>query len=351
MIWLRKLAFPASTRLRTWKKLSAQTKYGVGLERSIRLLRDRAAGRKLNTLAGVYSHVLSQLSAGRTLDLALADFATSEEVMLIGGGQESGNISEGFNLAIRLLEARARIRQVLFESLSYPCLLCVLSVILLFVISFVVVPEMALMSDPATWSGASRALYLLAAFVTSPTGIGVFLVLVLGFLAMLISLPLWTGKLRRLADRLPLWSFYRLTTGTGWLFGVSTLMSAGKGLTQLLNSQIDSETTSPYLRERIWAVSEYCSRGRNLGEAMYQCGLQWPDPELVDDLRVYAELPGFHSQLHELAEEWLETGISRIQGQAKLLKAIFMGIVGAFVILLVFAMFSFQMQFATVRGY
>ncbi|MEG1609967.1 MAG: type II secretion system F family protein [Bilophila sp.] len=347
-----KRAFSSSVRLRTWKKLEAHTRHGLDLEYSLRLLRDQAVERKKISLARQYNGILDLLGTGRTLDVALAPCAPPEEVMLIGGGQASGRLSEGFRLAVNLIEARKKITDALINALTYPCVLFVIGIGLLLLVSVSVIPTLALVSNPKTWTGSSAVLYGLASFVASPLGV-TCLVGFIGLVLMLfVTLPFWTGSLRLVADRFPPWSIYRLTVGSGWLFTVATLMRSGISSTHILDVMIESENTTPYLRERILAVAEQCGRGKNLAEGLAMTKLCWPDPELVDDLCVYAGLPGFHYQIHELATEWMVDGIVQIQKQAGLLKVGLLSLIVAFILLLMLALSSLQQNLSTgIGGY
>lgn len=320
---LARLAFTGTLRLRTWKKIAAQIRHGVSLTDSLQVMHKRAVSRK-SLHARVFEDVLAMLDTGHGLDTALAGYASPEEVMLIGGGQESGNLAGGLALAAELILARQKIVGAVVGALVYPAMLMGIVLLLLVGVSTLVVPQLASMSEPTTWTGSAAALYAVSSFVASLWGVATLCGLGLGTAAVIVSLPYWTGSIRRRFDQFPPWSLYRLTVGAVWLYTLATLMRSGKEISQILTSMLDMETLTPWLRERVAAVQEEFEQGKDLGEALHDTGMNWPDAEIVDDLRVYATLPGFFDRLQELADDWLDEGIELVQRQARTLNVVCM---------------------------
>lgn len=340
---LGKVAFSASVRGRTWKKLAAQMHHGLPLDQCLRHLKHRAITRH-SPLAGVYDTILSRQNTGHTLNTSLMGFVPQEEIMLIAGGQASGNLAEGFRLAAGLIDARKKIIGAVINALTYPLFLFCLSIGLLLVVSLEAVPQFALISDPATWEGAAWGLYVVASFVASPGGTIVLTLFVATIVCSVFTMPFFTGKSRLYVESLPPWSMYRLTVGAVWLFTLSTLMKSGRQLVQILKEMQTSGNLSPYLRERVVAVAKESGLGKNLGEALTDCGLRFPDEELVDDLKTYAELPGFEKRLFILADEWMTEGIERIQAQAHILNMVCIVSIGFLIIGVVFGWSEIQQQ-------
>lgn len=344
---LARLSFGPGIRQRTWRKLAMQTNHGLNLLRAVELLRARAEQRQ-SPMRLVYAQVLESLSLGLDLGSSLTGFASPEEIMLISAGQRSGTLPEGLTLAAGLLAAKGTIRRAVFSALAYPVFLFSMVGVVLGVVSIMVMPQLASLSSPSSWNGPAWALYALTSFVTSPAG-GVALAALLGAVAGgLAALPFWTGRTRQMADVIPPWSIYRLTVGCTWLFTVATLMRAGVQLSRILESMLDSEATTPYLRERVLAASREFGMGKNLGEALYDSGMDFPDEEIVDDLRVYAALPDFHLRMNELASEWMEDGVDRVKQQARVLNLAAFLLITVLVSLIAAAMGSLQSQLLPV---
>lgn len=348
--FMARLAFSSTVRQRTWKKLAAQARHGMSLDQSLRQMQLRATNRRSPT-ALVYGRVLEYLGLGHNLGVSLTDFVTQEEVMLISSGQRSGRFPEGLELAAGLLAARQKILGAVVSALAYPVFLFGVCILLLGVVSVMVMPKFAMLSDPAKWHGAAAAFYKMTSFVASFAG-AVTLLVILGLIATaLLTLPIWTGRLRLYVENLPPWSIYRLTVGSVWLYTLSTLMRSGVQLSHILESMINSETVSPYLRERILAISIENGHGKNLGDSMYDCGMNFPDQELIDDLRVYAVLPGFHRQMHELATEWMHDGVELVKQQSRIMNLVGIVLITVLICILALAIGSLQSQLLQTGGY
>ena len=146
------------------------------------------------------------------------------------------------------------------------------------------------------------------------------------------TLPRWTGKGRRWADKIPPWSIYRLLVGVSWLHTVATLMSAGQKLVDILDSMIKDNNTTPYMRAISRRLLIHASRGANLGDALEATKLHWPDRVLVDELQAYANLPGFSQQIRSIATDWLNEGIGMIVQASRILNVLCISLLGLLII-------------------
>lgn len=344
---LARLSFDSGTRIRTWKKLAIQAHYSLPLKDSLRNLRDQQCRK---SLASVFQHVLDHMGSGHNLDTALTGYASSDEIMLISAGHKAGKLPEGLRMAAELLEARRAIVGAVAGAMAYPFFLGLLASSMLGMVALYVMPELVQLSDPEQWSGFAYGLYVVSSFIGSWGGVVLLLALMSGCVGLVASLPLWTGPSRAIADKFPPWSLYRLTVGSVWLFTLATLMRAGMQLSHILTAMLASDTTSPYLRERIQAISNQVGRGDNIAEAMYLCGLDFPDRELIADFRSYAGLPQFKDQLQSLARDWLQEGIGTVRRKAMWLNIIFLLSIIGQVLLIALSVMDLQSQLTTNMG-
>ncbi|MDQ7830649.1 MAG: type II secretion system F family protein [Desulfovibrionaceae bacterium] len=347
---LPRLSFSATVRLRTWKKLSAQVRHGLNLSQSLKQMQARAAAQRSPT-AVVFAQVSDYLGRGHNLGASLTGFATPEEIMLISSGQRAGRLPEGLDLAAGLLAARQTILRAVAGALIYPAFLMAMVAVVLLVVSVLVMPKLAMLSDPTAWHGPAALMYMATSFVTSPFGVATFVLLLAGLAAILITLPRWTGRWRLSVEQIPPWSIYRLTVGCVWLYTLSTLMRSGMQLTHIFDSMMNSDHITAYLRERVALVAQETGTGKNLGEALFSCGMEFPDSELVEDLRVYASLPGFHVTLHNLAEEWLVEGVEHVKRQARILNVVAIIMLSGIVSLIAASIGSLQSQLIPAGGF
>jgi type II secretory pathway component PulF len=347
---LARLAFGSTVRQRTWKKLAAQARHGMSLDQSLRQMQLRAATRRSPT-ALVYARVLEYLGLGHKPGREPDRFCHTGRGHADFQRTALGRLPEGLELAAGLLAARQKIVGSVVSALAYPIFLFGVCMLLLGVVSIMVMPKFAMLSDPAKWHGAAAAFYKMTSFVASFAGAVTLLALLALIATALLTLPVWTGRLRLYVESVPPWSIYRLTVGSVWLYTLSTLMRSGIQLSHILENMINSETVSPYLRERILAISIENGTGKNLGESMYDCGMNFPDLELIDDLRVYAVLPSFHRRMHELATEWMHDGVELVKRQSRLMNLMGIVLISVLVSVLAMAIGSLQSQLLPTGGY
>ncbi|SDK77758.1 Type II secretory pathway, component PulF [Maridesulfovibrio ferrireducens] len=340
---LAKLFFKQKERIRIYRKLSAMTRHGVSVAESLTYLEERYA-KIYSPLTPVLTEVSARINSGNKLHEALQGFIPAEESMLIQSGVNSGKLCEALELSVKLIKAKLKIISSMWKALSYPCLLICALITLLLVLSRYVMPRLTEISDPARWQGSAQTLYQVTKFIDSTAGTLFLAGVVVSFLVSLATLKIWTGKIRVRFDNVPPWSFYRLITGSLWLFTLSTMMESGIQLSLAMNDMLTTPNSSPWLKERMHSIKAQLNLGKGLGQALDDSGYQFPARTIIEDLRVYSKLPGFDSQLKLIAEEWLDEGMETIKVQAKVINmACIIGII--FMISnIVLAMTSLQQQ-------
>lgn len=310
-----KIWFGTGTRMRVWKKLASQMQNRMRLEEALQQQLKHAVENR-SPLAAVYGHICAAVRKPRTLDEAVAGLASPEEVMLIASAQSKGRLIEGLKLVSRVLQAKDTINKSLYSSFATPVMMFFACIAMMVMISLYVMPQLAMVSNPATWTGASYVLYALTSFVGSWVGAVAGVLLLGSLIAIFVSFPLLTGRLRRAVDGHIPWSIYRLTVGTGWLYSIATRMQAGQQLAQILEEMVKDDST-PYLREVVGAVLSHSKNGEDFGRALHESGMDFPSREIVEDLRVYAKMPEFQAHLMEIADTWLAEGVVSITGYAQ----------------------------------
>lgn len=178
---LARMHFDGPARRRTWRKLAAQLRHNVNLMHALTVMRDRCIVRKKNGMAAVFTRILGKLNRGHSLDVAVADMVPPEERMLIRGGYKSGRLDEGLDLCADMIEARQGIAGAVIGAVAYPLVLFAMLVAILIVLSIQVVPALALVADPAGFTGAAAVLFRIAKVVTSPLGVFLFFLLLFAF--------------------------------------------------------------------------------------------------------------------------------------------------------------------------
>ena len=217
---------------------------------------------------------------------------------------------------------------------------------MLVMISVQVMPQLVMVADPKTWTGASYLLYVLSQFVGSWVGVLTGICFLAALVAICLSFPFWTGSLRRLADRCIPWSIYRLSVGTVWLYTIATRMQAGQQLSQILAGMV-KQKSSPYLREIVAAILRHSRHGEDFGSALQASGMDFPSREIVDDLRIYARMPGFQAHIMEIADTRITEGAERVAGYARVIGVVVHLLVMAQLVLVAIVGTTFQDQIQT----
>lgn len=345
---IARLFFGAGVRARVWKKLSTQLNNKMRLEESLRMLHGQSVERR-SPLAELYKKMLTVTGDGLPLGAALEGLASQEETTLITSAQSAGRLSEGLELAAKVLTAKADIRKGVLSAIAYPCVLLGVVVVMMVVVSLHVMPQLTLIADPRTWTGAPYLLWLQSEFIASWKGVAFAIGSVCLLAAIFASFSFWTGRLRRIADRFVPWSLYRLTVGTVWLYTVATRMRAGHQLSQVLADM--AEKASPYLREIVVAVLHHSRAGQDFGSALNKSGMNFPSADIVDDLCIYAKMPSFQENMMDIADLWLVEGVEDINKKAGKLKSVMFLLIISQLLLVALAVSGLQSQLGQSGGF
>lgn len=219
-------AFRPSVRAKLWRRLAARAALGLPVWDAIEDARGRAEGKNPG-----FARACNRLLLARDSGLGLADglggLGAPGEGLLLSAGESSGRTAEGLSLAAELLETRGRVAKEVKSGLAYPVFLVLLSVIVLVLTSGLIVPQLAAVLDPESWTGAAAWLYALSGFLNSSRGFFLGLVLILLIILTVTSLGTWTGPLRQRLDAFGPWKLHALSEGSAFLFTLATLSRAG----------------------------------------------------------------------------------------------------------------------------
>lgn len=209
-----RLSFGPEVRRRFYSKMSSMVHHNIGVLEGVSVIRDRMRKRR-NPSVRILDRAVAGLNAGQKLNEVFSGDIPNEEAMLIQGGIQSGKLPESLELAAKIIAARKKIVEGVRQALGYPSLLSGMFLILLFVVSHKVIPELARISDPESWQTGAYILYAVASFVNSVPGLICLIVPGALLVLSILTLPTWTGQLRIKLDRLPRGHF------TGWSMAVS----------------------------------------------------------------------------------------------------------------------------------
>ena len=180
-----------------------------------------------------------------------------------------------------------------------------------------VVPALESLLPAQSWTGTARLFAEVSAFATAsafymPAGV------VMIIATVVVALPGWTGTGRTFADRLPVFSLYRIYTGMSVLVALSSLMADGRTPSDAIE-QIHRRT-NPYVRHRLMLVRHYLLNGSNLGSAMHLAGTGWPDRELNLSLKVFSRSHNLPGQIAVAVDAWLDEMDDRLKLKLAILR-------------------------------
>ncbi|GAB5387230.1 MAG: type II secretion system F family protein [Alphaproteobacteria bacterium] len=343
-IWFAQKSVGTDVRLRIYKKLAGLIRNGVSLQVAMDVLWDQASqeGRKpKDPLAIAIDEWRRSYKDGHPFGQALEGWAPVSERMLIEAGESGSKLDEALDNVIKLATSSKKIKSALVGGLTYPLVLIIAIGAIMYIFGTKVIPAFGQVKDPDTWTGMGAYLAWLSHFAQNYL-IFVFAGLIAFVVLFAITAPKWSGRLRSTFDKLPPWSLYRLVQGGGFLMATAALVNAGVAIPEVLRKL--RKNANPWMRERIDACLREVNSGANLGEALHRTGHGFPDKEIVDDLRVYAQLSSFDESLAAVADEWIVEGVEKVDAQAKVLNTIALMLIGFTIISLVGGLFSIQQQ-------
>lgn len=276
--------------------------------------------------------------SGDGFSSCLPNWVPKEEATLIAAGAAASLLPSTLSQAVRIIEAKRLSRETLLKAVSYPAVLILLLFVLLAGVAYLLVPQLSLVLPVERWTGAALLLYGTANFVTVTF---VPVVVVLLAVASLYSLTLdrWcgrgvVGRLRVVADRHAPFAYYRLIVGAQFMIGLAALKAARMADREAL--EMLKADVSPWLAERLNAVTHYVRRGDKLGDAMVNAGHEFPDRDLIWRIRIHADRGSLDESLPLIAATWLADSNARIRRQANWLNrglTVFVAAVLGFIVL------------------
>jgi type II secretory pathway component PulF len=303
---------------RTYLKLGQMVKNGltvpVALETIAQQQLDR--GKSRATVAAVLTRWRRGILNGEPLAEAAKKDLPPADIILLRAGEKSGQLDRAITNILHLQDAVKKMKGAIRGGLAYPSVLLLLAFGLMNFVTYQMVPVYTEFAPTDKWTGAAAALASGAWFVAN---ILPFILVLFGLFlaAALWSLPRWTGPLRQKFDSFIPWSIYKLFMGTGFLIALAGLVREGVKTNDALEIIMDG--TAPWYRERLSTTLRRMEDGEKIATALYNSGFQFPDREIVDDLRAYENFDTFDSMIETLANDALETALQRVNAQMRVL--------------------------------
>lgn len=343
------LQFSNKTRLKLYRKIASLMKNRFSLMDALDMLHDGASNGGKNPSEPLAIAIASwgrSLNNGMTFSDALKGWAPDRERLMLSVGDVSDLESALLNL-IKVTEGSTKMIRPIVGAITYPAFLVMMSVLIIYAIGVYMVPPMIDAAPTVVWRGMARDLVDLSAWIKD-NWLVAFASLPVTMAVIYFTIGIWTGKVRAFFDNIPPWSLYKVFTGISWLLALSALVKGGTPVSTALRAL--RRDASRYLKERIDKTLVYVNNGDNLGQALAKTGLDFPDREIIGDLKIYSELDNFEEALDKLANDWLEESIYMIEEKAGVLNMAALLSIGGVIAWAVMGTFEMQDQITSSMG-
>ena len=349
--WYAKMVCRSSNkaRLKIYRKMASLLRNRFSLMNALDLIHNGASngGKNPNEpMAIAIANWAKSLQNGLPFSEALKGWAPDRERLMLSVGDVSDMENALMNL-IRVTEGSTKMIRPIVGAIVYPSFLFMMSVLIIYAIGVYMVPPMIEAAPTVRWRGTAATLVDLSDWIQKNWLFAFSILPVVGAI-IYFTIGIWTGRLRAIFDHIPPWSLYKVFTGISWLLALSALVKSGTPVSTSLRAL--KRDASRYLQERIDKTLVFINNGDNLGQALSKTGLDFPDPEIINDLKIYSELDNFEEALEKLANEWLDESVYLIENKASILNMVAILTVAAIIAWSVMGVFDMQDQITSSMG-
>ena len=343
-LWYAKLMFRLNTekRMSICRKLASLLRNDFTLIDALERLEaiESKNGTKPNEpFAIVMRQWQKNLERGMSFSEATRGWVPPEETLLVTSGNLSNLVVALENVG-RVVEGTQRIRRAMTTAIAYPLFLLALTFGIIIMVGVYLVPPLAeVAGNNIVWRGTAASLVWLSD--VSIKYWYIFAMIFAGAIGVIwLSLANWSGRLRTLFDKLPPWNVYKIQVSVGWLMSLGAMVSAGVTIPDAL--RMLSDNANRYLRNILDRALHFIANGDNLGVALNRTEREFPDEEIIGDLTIYADMNGFDENLNQIANDYLNESVRKMEKISNTLNSL--GILLVSVIIAWVVLGTFQMQ-------
>ncbi len=281
------------------------------------------------------------LERGMTFSEATRGWVPPNETLLVTSGNLSNLVVALENVG-RVVDGMQRIRRAMTTAVAYPLFLLALTFGIIIMVGIYLVPPLAeVAGNSVIWRGSARSLVWLSD--VSIKYWYVFLVVFASAVAIVwLTLANWTGRLRATFDKIPPWSTYKIQVSVGWLMSLAAMVSAGVTIPDAMRMLADS--ANRYLRSILERALRFIANGDNLGRALQNTNRGFPDDEIIGELTIYADMNGFDENLTQVANDYLNESVRKMEKISNTLNSMGILLVSAIIAWVVLGTFQMQDQ-------
>jgi len=340
--------FSDNKRIAIWRKLVSLLKNDFTLVNALnrlQMIESRGGAKPDEPFAICLREWEKNLERGLSFSEATRGWIPAEETLLLTSGNMSSLIIALENVG-RIIVANKRIGRAVFGALAYPLLLLVLVFGIIIMVGLYLVPPLSeVAGDSMVWTGGAASLIWLSGFVGRYwQAIVIIFCSLCAF--MWWSLPRFSGRLRAVFDKIAPWSVYKIRLSVSWMMSLAALVRAGVAIPDAMRMLADN--SNRYLRNILDSTLHYIANGDNLGNALQNTGMDFPNQELIGDLSVYADMNDFDENLTQISNDYLENSVKKIETVSDTLNTIGILLISAVIAWIVLGTFQMQDQITAV---
>jgi type II secretory pathway component PulF len=294
----------------------------------------------------VYDDVMEQMrSSDADFAKALSKYVPQQDTMIIAASEQD-DITFGFSTVIDNNKKTTEMRKAFTGALAYPLLMVCVLLLLLYYFSVRVIPEFVQnIPQGALLSSTSEILIVLA------NNFNYWFSFLIGTIAAICLFTIWAlpnfiNKYRKYLEDLPPFNMYRIMVGCGFLFALNSLGRAGFMQIDALGQMV--KLAKPYLRYRIEVIMDKMADGMDIGQALIDSKLNFPDKQMVKELAIQTKYSEDDS-LEVLSSTLAEDGLEAIKRQAQVLKYAITILVFGTIGFLYFSIYQFGLDLGNVK--
>lgn len=339
-----KMVFRTNTskRLATLRKLASLLRNDFTLMNAlgrIEMIESHGGKKPGEPFAIVMRQWQKNLERGMSFSDATRGWVPAEETLLLTSGNMA-NLSVALENVGRVVDGTRRISRAMASAIAYPLFLFALTFGIIIMVGLYLVPPLAeAAGNGVVWRGVAASLIWLSDAAYKYWFIVVIALAVI-VAVVWVSLPNWAGRARVVADKLPPWNIYKIRVSVSWLMSLSAMVAAGMTVPGAMRMLADNGNR--YLHARITAALRYIANGDNLGVALSNTGMDFPNEEIIGDLAIYADMTGFDENLSRVANDYLDESVRKMEAISSTLNSI--GIMLVSLIIAWVVLGTFQMQ-------
>lgn len=295
----------------------------------------------------VYDDIMEQMrSTDADFAKALSKYVPQQDTMIIAASEQD-DITLGFSTVIENNKKTSEMKKAFSQALSYPLLMLFVLMALLYYFSIKVIPAFVENIPPdAVLSSSSRFLVYMAN--NFYWWFSILLAITLGLITFIIwALPRFINKYRKYLEDIPPFNMYRIMVGCGFLFALNSLGKAGFMQIDALEQMV--KLAKPYLRYRINVIMDLMANGMDIGQALIESKLDFPDKQMVRELAIQTKYSDDDS-LEVLSNTLATDGLEVISRQAQIMKVVITMLVFTTIGFLYFSIYQFGIDLGNVKS-